>query len=122
MVLPLATFTLERALGMMKKAVVDIIDVREFMPFIFTMMGLRALIVAKIKILQGPTSSLLAARLAYFHFVAKFEKAKLNVSGTGVPCLIYFMHQLIAFQRPCITTTMAYSIFAIVNLCARSHT
>lgn len=62
-VLPLATFTLERALGMMRKAVVDIIDAREFMPFIFTMMGLRALIVARIKILQ-----------------AKFKKAKLNVS------------------------------------------
>ena len=59
-VLPLATFALERALGMMSKAVVDIIDVREFMPFVFIMIGLRALIVAKIKILQGPISSLLS--------------------------------------------------------------
>ena len=45
---------------MMRKADVDIIDVREFMPFIFIMIGLRALIVAKIKILQGPISSLLS--------------------------------------------------------------
>ncbi|EDR02386.1 uncharacterized protein LACBIDRAFT_332490 [Laccaria bicolor S238N-H82] len=114
-VLPLATFTLERALGMMRKAVVDIIDAREFMPFIFTMMGLRALIVARIKILQGPIFFYFASSsLAYFQFAAKFKMAKLNVSGT-LPGLIYFTHQLNGFQMPCKTTTMAFSVFAIVN-------